>query len=56
MFLFCSKCIKKQKVKNPRVAETNKGNLILLCVVRDSKKWKFIKKQEASGLINLINY
>ena len=44
----------KIKSKNPRVAKTNKGKLMLLskCAVRDSKKLIFIKKQGASVLLS----
>ena len=45
--------VKKQS-KNPRVAKWNKGKLMLLskCVVCESKKSRFFKKQEASGLLS----
>ena len=39
----------KQESKNPKVVRTKNGRLILLskCAVRNSKKWKCIKEQEA---------
>ena len=41
-----------KKVKNSRVTKIKKGKPILLsrCAVCDSKKLRFIKEQEASGL------
>ena len=42
--------------KNPKVARTRNGRIMLLskCVVCDSKKPKFIKQQEASGLLSSL--
>ena len=50
-------CLKRRKTtesKNLRVAKTNKGKsmLLLVCVVCDSNKNRFIKKQKASGLLS----
>ena len=38
--------------KNPKVVRTKSGRIMLLskCAVYDSKKSKFIKEEEASGL------
>ena len=46
------KCRKNTKSKNPKVAKTKTRRIMFLskCAVWDSKKWKFIKEQEASGL------
>ena len=46
------KCRKNTESKNPKIARTKNGRIILLwkCAVCDSKKSKFIKDQEASGL------
>ena len=43
---------KNTENKDPKVARTENGRIILLskCAVCDSKKSKFIKKQEASGI------
>ena len=40
--------------KNPKFAETKNGKKMLLskCEVCDSKKSKFMKEQEASGLLS----
>ena len=46
------KCRKNTESKNPKVARAKNGRIMLLskCGVCDSKKSKFIKEQEASGL------
>ena len=40
----------------PKVAKTKTGRIMLLskCAVCDSKKSKFIKQQEASGLLSSL--
>ena len=45
---------KKTECKNPRVAKANKGKLMLLSKwpLCNSTKSRFIKKQEASGLLS----
>ena len=50
---YCFKCRKNTESKNPKVAKTKNGRIMLLskCAVCDSKKSKFIKEQEASGLL-----
>ena len=42
--------------KNPRIAKTKNARVTLLlkCAICDSKKSKFIKKQEASVLLNSL--
>ena len=49
---YCLKCRKHTESENPKVAKTKNARIILWskCAVRDSKKSKFIKEQEASGL------
>ena len=49
------KCKKKTESKK-KVARKKNGKTMLLskCVVFDSKKSKFIKEQEASGLLNSL--
>ena len=49
----CLKCRKNTESKNPKVARTKNGRIMLLskCAMCDSKKSKFIKEQEASGLL-----
>ena len=47
---------KNTESKNPKVAKTKNGRIMLLskCAVYDSKKSKFIKQQEASGLLSSV--
>ena len=42
--------------KNPKVVRTKNGGIMLLlkCEVCNSKKLKFIKEQEASGLLSSL--
>ena len=56
MSSYCLKCIKNGESKNPKVARTSNGRIMLLskCAVCNSKKSKFIKQQEASGLLSRI--
>ena len=53
MLLYCLKCRKNAESKNPKVARTKNGRIMRLskCAICDSKKSKFIKVQEASGLL-----
>ena len=48
------KCRKNTENKNHKVAGTKNGRIMLLstCEVCDSKQSKFIKQQEASGLLS----
>ena len=54
MLSYCLKCRKNTEIKNPKVATAKNGSMMLLskCAVCDSKKSKFIEKQEASGLLS----
>ena len=56
MLFYCLKCRKITESKNPEVVKTKNGRIILLskCGVCDSKKSKFIKEQEASGLLSRL--
>ena len=47
---------KNTETKNPKVARTKNGRIMLLskCAVCDSKRSKFIKEQEASGLLSSL--
>ena len=53
MLLYCLKCRKNAESKNPKVARTKNGRIMRLskCAMCDCKKSKFIKVQEASGLL-----
>ena len=61
MLCYCLKCKKKKKKKNtesidPKVFATSNGKTMLLskCSICGSKKSKFIKKQEAKGLLSKL--
>ena len=56
MLSYCLKCRKNTESKNPKVAMTKNGRIMLLskCAVCDSKGSKFIKQQEASGLLGSL--
>ena len=51
MLSYCLKC--KKKSIDPKVSATSNGKIMILskCTISDSKKSKFIKKQEAKGLL-----
>ena len=54
MLSFWLKRRKNTESKNPKVVRPKNGRIILLskCAVSDSKKSKFVKEQEASGLLS----
>ena len=54
MSIYCFKFRKSTESKNPKVAKTKNRRTILLskCAVYNSKKSKFIKEQQAIGLLN----
>ena len=56
MASYCLNCRKNTEIKNPKVRRTKNGRLMLLlkCTVCFSKKLKFMKEQEASGLLNSL--
>ena len=55
MLSYYLKCRKNIESKNPKVVRTKNGRMMLLnCVVCNSKKSKFIKEQEASGLLSSL--
>ena len=56
MLSYCLKCRKNTESKNPKVARSKNGRIMLLskCAVCDSKKSKFIKEQEASRLLSSL--
>ena len=51
---YCLKCKKYTKKINPQVSNTSNGTLMILskCAICNSKKSRFIKKQEAKGLLS----
>ena len=50
---YCLKCRKDTKNINPRVSNTSNDRAMLLsqCAICSSKKSRFIKNQEAKGLL-----
>ena len=55
MLCYCLKCKKNTESINPRVLKTSNGKTIILskCAICDRKISKFIKKQEASGILSV---
>ena len=57
MLSYCLKCKKKKKKNtesiNPKLSKTTNGRAMILstCAICGSKKSKFIKEQEAKGLL-----
>ena len=53
---YCLKCKKHTKNINPQVSSTSNGKVMILskCAICNSKKSKFIKKQEAKGLLRKL--
>ena len=51
---YCLKCKKHTKNIDPQVSSTSNGKLMILskCAICNSKKSKFINKQEAKGLLS----
>ena len=56
MLPHCLKCRKNTESKDPKLVRTKNGRIMVLskCEVYNSKKLKFIKQQEASGLLSSL--
>ena len=56
MLSYCLKCRKNTENKNKKVVRARNGRIMLLskCAVCDTKNSKFIKEQEASGLLSSL--
>ena len=54
MLSYCLKCKRNTESINPKVSKTTKGKAMILstCAICCSKKSKFIKQQEANGLLS----
>ena len=59
----CLKCGKNTQSIDPRVSKTNNGKTMILnnnfyskCVICGSKKSRFIKRQEASGVLSNFDF
>ena len=53
---YCLKCKKYTNNIDPQVSSTRNGRLMILskCAICNSKKSKFIKEQEAKGLLSKL--
>ena len=58
MLSYCLKCKKNTESINPKTFSTNNGKTMILskCAICGSKKLKFIKKQEAKGLLSNLGF
>ena len=56
MLSYCLKCRRNTKSEKPKAVKTKNRRIMLLskCAVSDSKKSKFIKEQEARGLLSKL--
>ena len=56
MLSYYLKCSKNTESKNPKIARTKNGRIMILskCAVCDSKKSKFIQQQETNGLLSSL--
>ena len=54
MLSYCLKCKENTESINPKVSKTNNGKTILLskCAICGHKKSRFIKEQEAKGILS----
>ena len=53
METYCSKCKKNTKNMNPKISSSSNGKaMISKCAICGSKKSRFIKNQEAIGLLS----
>ena len=57
MLSYCLKCKKNTESINPKVLKTTNGKTMILstCALCDSKKSKFIKVQQAKGLLSNLD-
>ena len=53
---YCLKWKKYTKIINPQVSSTSNGKMMILskCAICGSRKSKFIKKQEAKGILSSL--
>ena len=54
MKTYCLKCRKDTENTDPKISSTNNGKAMILskCAICSSKKSRFIKNQEAKGLLS----
>ena len=53
---YCLKCRKYTKIIKPQISSTSNSKTMILskCAICNGKKSKFIKKQEAKGLLSKL--
>ena len=53
---FCLKCKKNIENIDPKVSSASNGRVMILskCAICNSKKWRFMKHQEAKGLLSKL--
>ena len=58
MLSYCLKCRKNTENINPRVSKTIHGKTMILskCAICGSKNAKFVKKQEAKGILTSLGF
>ena len=58
MLSYCLKCKKNTESINPKVLKTTNGKTMILskCAICSSKKPKFIKEQQANGLLSNLGF
>ena len=56
MLSYCLKCNKNTESINPRVSKRTNAKTMMLskCAICGSKKSKFIKEQQAKGLLSIL--
>ena len=56
MEIYCLKCKKNTKNIDPKISSTSNGKSMILskCALRGSKKSRFIKNEEAKGLLSSL--
>ena len=57
MLSYCLKCKKNTQIINPKVSNITNGKAMILstCAICGSKKSKFIKEQQAKGLLSNLD-
>ena len=57
MLSYCLKCKKNTQIINTKVSNTTNGKAMILstCAICGSKKSKFIKEQQAKGLLSNLD-
>ena len=57
MLSYCLKCKRNTESINPKVLKTTNDRMMILstCVICGSKKSKFLKEQEAKGLLSNLS-